>query len=107
MMGTTVKQQLAPVNYGPGPWIFFGCIIDENNSDLQEGCEEHHSMGAMIHHDGSFHCYQMPDVKDWHHVKPTNDLLLERIVITKEKNDELEGSPLVHEVMTPVLLKWI
>jgi hypothetical protein len=34
-------------------------------------------------------------------------LLLERIVITKEKNDELEGSPLVHEVMTPVLLKWI
>lgn len=83
-IGMTMKQQLVPMNYGPGLWIFFGWNIGENESDLQ-GRKEHTD---AIHHDGTFH-YQMSGVKDWH-VRPTNELLFKRIDVAMEEEEEDE-----------------
>lgn len=78
------KQNIVPMKYGPGIWIFFGWNIGENKNDLQ-GRGEHTD---AIHHGGTFH-YQMSGVKDWY-VRPTDELLLKRIDVTKDDDGDDE-----------------
>mmetsp|Transcript_9651 Transcript_9651/g.18115 ORF Transcript_9651/g.18115 Transcript_9651/m.18115 type:complete len:450 (-) Transcript_9651:1602-2951(-) len=79
-----LQPKVVPMNYGPGLWIFFGWNIGDYKEDLQ-GRGEHTD---AIHHDGTFH-YQMSGVKDWH-VRPTDELLLKWIDLTRDDDELLQ-----------------